>query len=866
MDLILNQMQERVHNDSIDGDAGYFDAVMLEGELVTKLTLLGSLALLDPNIDSRYRYDVEYLLVRAEGVGAWSYELQRLITGPAKGAFLQGAGPIVAQLSQRVAPGSDDWQRVALDELARAERALGLEGTDPKSKTALTTFFFRFGLLRNKSKGHGAQHVSNKGIAANHLDAAFKVISKEFALFRQEWLGLIRKASGSMRPYPLTSAMRNFGSDEGALPEGALDGLGEGVYLILGDKPVPVHLMQVFEPLDVMIANGAYNDAKCTYETISYIRGEAKLSASAHDYVAPPSLLADSETHGLLELDLQGQTWANLPLRKPDYVSRGDLEDELRDRLLDRELDPIITLGGPGGIGKTSTALQVLHDIAEEGSFDLILWFSARDIDLLDAEGAVPVKPRVLSFGDAAKDFVRLATPMGLGGSDAEESFGSALRGDDSADRILFVFDNFETILEPVTLFRLLKSHLRLPNKLLITTRFTDFKGQYPVDVTGMQLHEFEELVRTTASRLGIVTMINQSPGYIRGLHRESYGHPYVVKIVLGEIARDKRIPAKFERVISRRDDILDALFLRSFERLSADAQRVFLTLCSWRSIIPMIMLEAALRRSSNDEPVDVEQAVEELTTSSMVELLRPSEREEPRWINVPGAAFSFGASRLSTHKSASTVKADRQYIALLGPTKNTSVEADEIDLTYFFGRARECFRERSLPEDDLIDVIDHLCSATPNAWRLAVRVLSDVGRVQEARKMMMRNAPANVQTWSSEDLRFRYELLRKLSDSRAVETALVLIPKLLRENEYQAACETVVDLVSTVKARLLILKDSQKKRINPEVLRPFQSVIRHVEPRCALALATLAELAESPDSRDEVAMWMNVAKTVQST
>ena len=77
-------------------------------------------------------------------------------------------------------------------------------------------------------------------------------------------------------------------------------------------------------------------------EAISYVHGNAKINVSAQDYVALPSLLADSETHGLLELDVQGQTWGNLPLRKQDYVRRSDLEEELRDRLLDRELDPII--------------------------------------------------------------------------------------------------------------------------------------------------------------------------------------------------------------------------------------------------------------------------------------------------------------------------------------------------------------------------------------------------------------------------------------------------------------------------------------------------------------------------------------------
>jgi hypothetical protein len=53
--LILNQMQARVENDRIDGDSGYFDAIMLLGELVTKLTLLGMLSLIDSNLDAHYR-------------------------------------------------------------------------------------------------------------------------------------------------------------------------------------------------------------------------------------------------------------------------------------------------------------------------------------------------------------------------------------------------------------------------------------------------------------------------------------------------------------------------------------------------------------------------------------------------------------------------------------------------------------------------------------------------------------------------------------------------------------------------------------------------------------------------------------------
>ncbi len=51
---------------------------------------------------------------------------------------------------------------------------------------------------------------------------------------------------------------------------------------------------------------------------------------------------------------------------------------------------------------KTSLALNVLHEIA-----NIILWFSARDIDLL-ISGPKVVQPQVLSERDIAEEFKKL--------------------------------------------------------------------------------------------------------------------------------------------------------------------------------------------------------------------------------------------------------------------------------------------------------------------------------------------------------------------------------------------------------------------------------------------------------------------------
>jgi hypothetical protein len=163
---------------------------------------------------------------------------------------------------------------------------------------------------------------------------------------------------------------------------------------------------------------------------------------------------------------------------------------------------------------------------------------------------------------------------------------------------MVFVLDNFETVRSPAELYRFLDTYIRLPNKLLITTRFRDFKGDYPVEVHGMNDEEFDELTKATALRLGISGLIDEA--YRDELYHESDGHPYVLKILLGEVAKaSKRV--KIERIVAGHDEILDVLFERTYAELSPVAKRVFLTLANWRSAVAELAVEAVLLRPAND-------------------------------------------------------------------------------------------------------------------------------------------------------------------------------------------------------------------------------------------------------------------------
>jgi hypothetical protein len=848
MKSVVEQMSERVEKEARDGDVAFFKALLRQGELITKVTLINVLALLDDKSGQDYRYAAEYKLVRAPGIGHWSFELQRMMTGPAKISFRHEASPLVAEITQRFSSASDSWQAESLRMLNAAERSLGAaDGRARTERTAMAAFFTRFANIRNKYD-HGAQRLSQVSEAGLHLSEALRILVANLRLLGLPWFVTTKDFSGKVKCHALSNVEIDLPEAPPPYP----------AFLISDGLPLPISLIKVVGVgEDIFFANGQLNQTDASYEGLSYISGtQARLDGSK--YVREPRSLASSESEGLPELTVQGASWGNLPPAKDDYVCRSDLEEEIFEELINPEVDPIVTLGGPGGIGKTSTALEVVHKIAARGDFDLILWFSARDVDLLDAEGAVPVKPAVLSFADAAQSFAHLASEMGDDVSDPEEAFARALRGWDY--RTLFVFDNFETILEPASLFNTLKSHLRLPNKLLITTRFTDFKGQYPIDIHGMAFGEFEELVATTASRLNIVGLLYGAPEYVMSLHRETFGHPYVVKIVLGEIARERRIPTKVERVLAKRDDILDALFQRSFERLSLPAQRTFLLLCSWRSIVPLVALDAVQRRSSNVENIDVEAAIEELAVSSMVEILRPEGKEDPRWVNVPAAAFKFGSARVRHHSYSSEILADSQYLRLLGPLKNAAIDSDTLDLSYFFARSADALARRVLAEDQILDITMHLASAVPGAWRMAARSFRKIGDNRSARRALT-FGPTDLEDWHLLDLRLRYEVLQALSDPARVQAALDLLGRCEEEVRFQECDALLFELANfLVQIRHTPTKE-QRDRIVTEVLkapRTYQNLLD--EATCH----ALARLAADLGLRSEHDAWMDQGRHIR--
>jgi len=439
------------------------------------------------------------------------------------------------------------------------------------TKTNARTWLCLYAQLRNKIY-HGSPGLQVTSDLSPFLEEAINLFVDNAQMFAMNWAFLHRNLSGKYRVLPLSSSAEAFNY----LHRTNSEQYADGVYVHF-ERPRRVELLSSDADLaDVFVANGGFTAKR--YEALSYVTGSIAYRDSV-EYLTPAEELPPSRTHGSGELEVRRDCLSNAPPPESEYVVRKDLEDRLTDRLLDRELHRLVTLHGRGGAGKTSLALKVIDAIASSKRYDTIVRFSARDIDLL-TDGPKPVKPQVFTTKEIAREFVRLVDGRDVNSQDALALFSRALGGTDSGPS-LFVFDNFETVDNPPDVFTWVDTYLRHPNKGLITTRHREFKGDYPIEVDRMSEQEADELITRQAKRLNVADLITDE--YRDNLYRESDGQPYVLKILIGEVARNRR-PVAVERIIADRDEMLTALFERTYAKLSPGAQRVFFTLCVQQS------------------------------------------------------------------------------------------------------------------------------------------------------------------------------------------------------------------------------------------------------------------------------------------
>jgi len=183
---------------------------------------------------------------------------------------------------------------------------------------------------------------------------------------------------------------------------------------------------------------------------------------------------------------------------------------------------------------------------------------------------------------------------------------------------------------------------------------------------------------------------------------------------MLGEIATAGSF-LKPGKLIARKDDILDALFERTFATLSPLAVRIFLTLSGWRSLVPQLAVEAAILRHG-DDGVDPEAGIDELIRMSLLERSRSSDGIDV--VGMPLSAELFGKKKLEISPLRPMIEDDTRFLQELGAlTESGLARGVGSRLEAFFRRTARKIADGSLDLGKTRPILEFISRGFPRAF-----------------------------------------------------------------------------------------------------------------------------------------------------
>jgi tetratricopeptide (TPR) repeat protein len=341
---------------------------------------------------------------------------------------------------------------------------------------------------------------------------------------------------------------------------------------------------------------------------------------------------------------------------------------------------------------------------------------------------------------------------------------------------------------DPVGVFRQIDSCLGSENRVLITTRHRDYQGDYQIPVAGMEKEEFERLVAECCIR----NNLRLNSKRIKQLYLDCDGHPYIAVIYLAELRDNPQ--ANISRVLSH-EDVLRDLLERTYSRLNDDSRRLFMLLCSFKSVVSLLAVRLAYSLSKSATQ-DVGESLKFLGDSSLIKVRVATDGEQ--YVEVPPTARIFGHQKYSSSDEQLLIKEMSDVLQLFGVT--TMDHLTRADHSSALTRRLESFWNHVQDEPNLenrvkyLDLVKLAARTHPSLWNNLAMYYKNSGDLRSAIsswRSLIESGNDDPDTW-----RRLYLLYRDTGEKHNMHHASV--QGLVRFPEHYFAQEKLVVTIAT--------------------------------------------------------------------
>jgi len=312
----------------------------------------------------------------------------------------------------------------------------------------------------------------------------------------------------------------------------------------------------------------------------------------------------------------------NLPPRG-EFIGREKEMEQVRQALASRSY--LVVIEGIGGIGKTVLALEVAHELWEEGLYEAVVWTTARD--------------RALDLNDILDTFARTVDYPYIAQLPPEEKPTEAAKLM-RAKKCLLLVDNFETIKDEAVSEFLLS--LPEPSKALITSRHHALGEARTIPLKGMEQDEALALMRAEGERLGLESVQRTGDEILLRLYQATGGAPLAIKWAVGQIKqKGQSLDSVLDSLYGARGDLFEFMFNRSWEMLSEDAHHILMVMPIFATSASKEAIEAA----SDVHTWDLDEGLGQLVEMSLVEVSGGLEEQQRYSVHPLVRAFAGAES-----------------------------------------------------------------------------------------------------------------------------------------------------------------------------------------------------------------------------